>query len=71
MQEGANLVEFVSADGYKTSMSVETAMDRANFLAYEWNDQLLPRLHGFPLRVVMPDQEGNQWTKWVVEIHVH
>lgn len=71
VQNGASLVEFVSADGYKTSMAVETAMDRTNFLAYEWKGQPLPRLHGFPLRVVMPGRQGSQWTKWVVEIHVH
>ncbi len=71
VQDGASLVEFVSADGYSSSMAVETALNRTNFLAYEWNGQPLPRLHGFPLRVVMPGALGSKWTKWVVEIHVH
>jgi DMSO/TMAO reductase YedYZ molybdopterin-dependent catalytic subunit len=70
VQEGASTVEFVSADGYKTSLPLEKAWDRANFLAYEWEGEPLPRLHGFPLRVVIPDAQGNQWTKWLVEISV-
>ena len=71
VQDGARSVEFLGADGYTTSLSLEDALDRANFLAYEWEGQPLPRLHGFPLRVVIPDAQGNQWTKWVTEMRVH
>jgi DMSO/TMAO reductase YedYZ molybdopterin-dependent catalytic subunit len=70
VQEGANEVLFVSADGYTKSLSLQTALDRVNFLAYEWDGEPLPRLHGFPLRVVIPEGAGNQWTKWLVEIKV-
>jgi len=70
VQIGARRVEFVSADGYTTSLSLERAFDRANFLAYEWEGGPLPRLHGFPLRVVIPAAQGNQWTKWLVEMRV-
>jgi DMSO/TMAO reductase YedYZ molybdopterin-dependent catalytic subunit len=71
VQEGAQDVKFIGADGYSKTFSVEKALDRANFLAYEWEGQPLPRLHGFPLRVVVPGAQGNQWTKWLVEIEVH
>jgi DMSO/TMAO reductase YedYZ molybdopterin-dependent catalytic subunit len=70
MQDGATTVHFVSADGYKTSLPVVAALDRSNFLAYEWNGQPLPRLHGFPLREVLPNDAGGQWNKWIVEITV-
>ncbi len=70
VQDGAQSVEFTSADGYETSLSLPQALDRANFLAYEWEGQPLPRLHGFPLRLVLPGMEGNQWNKWVVAITV-
>ena len=70
VQPGAQRLELVSADGYTTLLSLEKAQDRANFLAYEWDGEPLPRLHGFPLRVVIPDAQGNQWTKWLVEIRV-
>jgi DMSO/TMAO reductase YedYZ molybdopterin-dependent catalytic subunit len=70
VQDGARSVKFVSADGYTTSLELEQALDRANFLAYDWEGQPLPRLHGFPLRVVIPGAQGSQWTKWVVEMVV-
>jgi DMSO/TMAO reductase YedYZ molybdopterin-dependent catalytic subunit len=70
VQEGGSEVQFVSADGYSKSLSLQTALEPANFLAYEWNGEPLPRLHGFPLRLVVPEAMGNQWVKWVVEINV-
>ncbi len=70
VQDGAQEVEFVSADGYSTRLPLDKALDRANFLAYEWEGEPLPRLHGFPLRVVIPEAQGNQWTKWLVEVRV-
>jgi DMSO/TMAO reductase YedYZ molybdopterin-dependent catalytic subunit len=70
VQGGAREIEFVSADGYKTSLELGKALDRANFLAYEWEGEPLPRLHGFPLRAVLPGLHGSRWAKWVVEIVV-
>lgn len=70
VQDGATTIKVISADGYTTLLPLEKAQDRANFLAYEWEGEPLPRLHGFPLRVVIPDAQGNQWTKWVVEMEV-
>jgi DMSO/TMAO reductase YedYZ molybdopterin-dependent catalytic subunit len=70
VQGDASEVQFVSADGYTRLLSLQTALDPANFLAYEWNGEPLPRLHGFPLRVVIPEGMGNQWVKWVIEINV-
>jgi DMSO/TMAO reductase YedYZ molybdopterin-dependent catalytic subunit len=70
VQEGAVEVQFISADGYTKSLSLQTALDQANFLAYEWDGEPLPRLHGFPLRVVIAEGTGNQWTKWLVEMNV-
>lgn len=70
IKPGARSVEFVSADGYSVNMPLERALEPANFLAYEWQDQPLPRLHGFPLRVVIPDGGGSQWVKWLVEVRV-
>jgi DMSO/TMAO reductase YedYZ molybdopterin-dependent catalytic subunit len=70
VQAGAQQVQFVAADGYKVTLSLERALQPTNFLAYEWEGEPLPRLHGFPLRVVLPDEVGAYWVKWLVEIHV-
>jgi DMSO/TMAO reductase YedYZ molybdopterin-dependent catalytic subunit len=66
----ATEIQLAGADGYQTTLSLKAGMDRANFLAYEWEGEPLPRLHGFPLRAVIPGAEGNQWTKWLIEIRV-
>ena len=39
-------------------------------LAYEWQRQPVPILHGFPLRAVIPDFGGWTWVKWLVGIEV-
>jgi DMSO/TMAO reductase YedYZ molybdopterin-dependent catalytic subunit len=70
VQDGAREVQFVGADGYSATLPLDRALDRANFLAYEWEGEPLPHLHGFPLRVVIPAEQGNQWTKWLVEMRV-
>jgi sulfane dehydrogenase subunit SoxC len=70
VQSGATAVYFVGADGYTSWVSLAEAYSEGNFLAYEWNDQPLPILHGFPLRVVFPALSGGKWVKWLVEINV-
>lgn len=67
---GSKTVQFVSADGYKTAVSIDTALNPKNFLAYEMQGKPLPILHGFPLRAVLPDTPGNKWVKWLIELVV-
>jgi DMSO/TMAO reductase YedYZ molybdopterin-dependent catalytic subunit len=66
----AKRISMVSADSYQTRVDIQAALEEGNFLAYEWEGQPLPILHGFPLRAVFPALEGNKWAKWLVEIRV-
>jgi DMSO/TMAO reductase YedYZ molybdopterin-dependent catalytic subunit len=70
MQAGANDLVLISADGYRTEMTLKEALQKDSFLAYEVNGQTLPILHGFPIRAVFPDMPGAKWAKWLVEIQV-
>jgi DMSO/TMAO reductase YedYZ molybdopterin-dependent catalytic subunit len=67
----AQSISMISADGYKVTVDLETAMKSENFLAYELEGQPLPVLHGFPLRSVFPAREGSNWVKWLVEININ
>jgi len=67
----AEKVTLVSADGYEVEISLGVAIDGKSFLAYEWEGQPLPILHGFPLRAVVPSREGLYWAKWLVELRVN
>ncbi len=66
----AKYVELTGADGYSSLPEIERALDPANFLAYEWEGQPVPVLHGFPVRAVLPKEDGNRWVKWLIKIEV-
>ena len=69
VQGGANNLELIGADGYSRMVPISQELDTA-FLAYEWEGEPLPILHGFPVRVVYPEASGGSWVKWLVAIEV-
>jgi DMSO/TMAO reductase YedYZ molybdopterin-dependent catalytic subunit len=66
----AKRVEFYGADGYRTSVTIEEAMDPGVLVAYRVNGEVLPREHGYPLRVVAEGKYGSRWAKWLLRIEV-
>jgi len=70
IKQGATHIRLVSADGYASLVEIKEASSGRNFLAYEWEKQPIPILHGFPIRAVFPDLQGNKWVKWLVSIEV-
>lgn len=69
--EDASGVKLVSADGYAASVDMSMALSESSLLAYEWEGEPLPVLHGFPVRAVFPPLPGNKWVKWLVRIEVY
>ena len=63
-------VRMRSADGYTIKVELDVALDPQNYLAYELEGETLPVSAGYPLRAVFPDEEGNRWVKWLVELEV-
>jgi DMSO/TMAO reductase YedYZ molybdopterin-dependent catalytic subunit len=70
VQEEATALNLVSADGYSTQVPLTEGVSETGFLAYEWEGEPLPILHGFPVRVVLPGISGGRWVKWLVAIEV-
>ena len=70
VKPGAGQLTLLSADGYRTWVSLQQARSPYAFLAYEWEGKALPVLHGFPVRAAFPGLPGNKWVKWLVEIRV-
>jgi len=66
----ATQVRIHAEDGYSRKIPLEEAMADGVFLAYEVNDETLPREHGYPIRLVMRHQYGNMWVKWIERIEV-
>jgi DMSO/TMAO reductase YedYZ molybdopterin-dependent catalytic subunit len=71
VQPEAKEIKLIGADTYTSYVSILEAQNESNFLAYEWEGQPLPILHGFPLRGVFPGMPGAHWVKWLVEIQVY
>jgi DMSO/TMAO reductase YedYZ molybdopterin-dependent catalytic subunit len=70
VQASARGIELVCADGYKQPLSLAQARSPDAYLAYELEGKILPVLHGFPLRAVLPSLSGFNWAKWIVEVKV-
>ena len=73
-EQGVNHVSFRGPAGRYAKVERfqidEIASDKI-FLAYQVNGKVLPRKHGFPLRVVAEDHYGSEWVKYVHKIEVH
>jgi DMSO/TMAO reductase YedYZ molybdopterin-dependent catalytic subunit len=61
-------VLFSSYDGYTTNLPLEACDDDDVLLTYMWNDQLLPKEHGGPVRVIVPKRYAWKGAKWVKAI---
>ncbi len=70
LQADAGTISLIGDDRYSASVTLLQARLGNNYLAYEWHDQPLPVLHGFPVRAVFSALPGNKWVKWLVEIKV-
>lgn len=67
----ASAIWLRSADGYTARLELDVIHDgNRHILAYEWEGEPLPVLHGFPVRAVLPGQQGNKWVKWLLEIEI-
>ena len=71
VQEKASGIRLISADGYSAPVPLSEALSDKNFLAYAWEGKPLPILHGFPVRAVFPELDGDTWMKWLVKIEVY
>lgn len=63
-------VGFRCADDYYTSIDMETALQPQTLLALTFRDQVLPRRHGFPMKLRVPTKLGFKNPKHIMAIFV-
>ncbi len=66
----ASEVVFYAMDGYEVAFSLQDVEQDGVFLAYMVNGQVLPREHGYPMRLVVKGKPGSDWVKWVNHIEI-
>ncbi len=73
VQAGATQLVGRSVDGWTAGMPTAWIMDesREPMIALKMNDELLPRIHGFPARLIVPGLYGYvSATKWLTELEL-
>jgi hypothetical protein len=59
-----------SVSDFVKALSIDHARDGEVMIAYAMNDQALPMVNGFPLRLVVPGWYGTYWVKALSDITV-
>src|SRR6202158_2854322 len=70
LKQNAKYAILYAAEGYTTGHTTERLLRGANFLAYEMDGEPLTRIHGFPLRTMMPGTYGMKTPKWLTRIEL-
>jgi DMSO/TMAO reductase YedYZ molybdopterin-dependent catalytic subunit len=66
----AKYVWFRCAEGYSNTIDMPTALHPQTQLTFKFDDAILPRSYGFPMKCRMPTKLGFKNPKHVVAIHV-
>jgi hypothetical protein len=67
---GAQELAIESADGFYESVTMADMQDERTLLVYAMNGEPLPREHGFPLRIYIPNRYGMKQPKWITRMEV-
>ncbi len=70
VKEGGTYVDIKGAYNKTVRIPLKELDRKKIFLAYRVNGEILPKKHGFPLRLVYEDAYGYDWVKYVDEIIV-
>jgi DMSO/TMAO reductase YedYZ molybdopterin-dependent catalytic subunit len=70
VRPSANTVIFHCADGYTTSMPLQTIVHSHLIIAYKANGVTLTPELGFPFQFVAEDKFGYKWAKWITGIEL-
>jgi DMSO/TMAO reductase YedYZ molybdopterin-dependent catalytic subunit len=66
----AKYVWFQCAEGYSNTIDMATALHPQTQLTFKFDNQVLPRKYGFPMKCRMPTKLGFKNPKYVIAMHV-
>jgi DMSO/TMAO reductase YedYZ molybdopterin-dependent catalytic subunit len=68
VRDTAAAVHIRAADGFYESVAAPDIRDERTLLVYAMNDEPLADVHGFPLRIYVPNRHGMKLPKWITHI---
>lgn len=66
----AKYVWFKCAEGYTNTIDMPTALHPQTQMTFKFDNQILPRAYGFPMKIRMPTKLGFKNPKYITAIHV-
>lgn len=66
----ARYVGFECADGYYEGMDMPTALHPQTLMAFRLGDDILPKPHGYPFKILVPTKLGFKNPKFVTTLYV-
>jgi DMSO/TMAO reductase YedYZ molybdopterin-dependent catalytic subunit len=66
----AKYVWFQCAEGYSNTIDMPTALHPQTQLSFKFDNQILPRKYGFPMKCRMPTKLGFKNPKYITAIYV-
>ena len=66
----AKYVWFRCAEGYSTTIDMPTALHPQTQMTFKFDNEILPRAYGYPMKIRMPTKLGFKNPKYVVEMAV-
>lgn len=70
LKDGGYEVVIYGADAYSDTFELDKAMAEETLVVYQINGDPLPRVNGYPVRVIVPGRYGEKNVKWVTRIEV-
>jgi len=66
----AKYIFFKCAEGYTNTIDMATALHPQTQMSFKYDNKLLPRAYGFPMKIRMPTKLGFKQPKYVVAMEV-
>jgi DMSO/TMAO reductase YedYZ molybdopterin-dependent catalytic subunit len=63
-------LKLTGADAYVDTFDLDYALNETTLIVYGINGEPLPRIHGYPVRIIVPGLYGEKNIKWVTRIDV-
>lgn len=70
VDDDAYEIKLTGADAYVDTFGMDDALDENTLIVYGMNGEPLPRIHGYPVRIIVPGLFGEKNIKWVTRIDV-